>query len=450
MKKVSLKDFKAAMLAAEASGAVDKIEVPAQKPAKKINVFGKFFPKTPEGKKAFWKPILRRYNITSKKLEAYAVRYAVDRGWLNPEEAAEQPYSWSGNVTPGIDNLSLSLGLEKNSLRNSGWGFCYLGDEEDVSESRKADRYLAVAQFLGFMIALESTNEEGKLNYPALAAIQRRARSGRGHNSPATGKFVHQYNAVRYKMNKGEKSPGALERKIWAVKEAALKKHRVHISFEMALEAIGVVGLHAVSKAATVAYALKLGGASYEYWSEDFSPFRTYKEAREFVVNVITARKSEAVVLDEVETYLIDEPQKKGAIMAQKAVWFHKPEYRGARAHWVIGTVFQHPVEGSFHTKKGWEMALYTFRERKKLRLESAGLTELTHPDKGILVYLQDSYDAGNCIPGTTEWLNRVGFSGKKILPLWQVYEAAVKSGNQLAMNVVKKVVAEVTTKEVA
>ena len=65
-------------------------------------------------------------------------------------------------------------------------------------------------------------------------------------------------------------------------------------------------------------------------------------------------------------------------------------------------------------------------------------------PDAGLLVTLQDSYNAGNCEVGTKQFANKYNFENKKIVPLYELYEAAIESKNELAMNVVKKVVAEV------
>ncbi len=217
--------------------------------------------------------------VSERRARRYLVRNALDTGILDREDGlVETILSWEDGkdkVDSLVDLISKRVGLETNSLRNSGWGWVYL-TERQVDQTERVEHYKGLAQFLGFINAVEnSVNEQGRPSYPALRAINARARSGRGHNSPATGRFVHEYGAVTHRMNRGGKSPGALERKVWAVKEAALTKHGKRISFEMALEAISVTGLR-TSKAATVAVAQCYG----------YSP-RSFREAREIVTSLI-------------------------------------------------------------------------------------------------------------------------------------------------------------------
>ncbi len=96
--------------------------------------------------------------------------------------------------------------------------------------------------------------------------------------------------------------------------------------------------------------------------------------------------------------------------------------------------------------------AVDAFEKRAAAKVLQQEVEEVAIPEKGVLVYLQDSYAVGNCQVGAEAWMREMGFSGKKIVPLHEVHAAAEASNNNLARNVVKFVVAKylAANKEVA
>ncbi|MCF6330979.1 MAG: hypothetical protein L3I99_05470 [Sulfurimonas sp.] len=206
--------------------------------------------------------------VNKLRLDEYAVRYAHAKGMIEGDLISLiKPHEgiWGGTQLEGIRELSSALGMEDNSLYNGAWGFSFKGRSYDLTNDEKSLQYLAIAQYVSFLDSvMNDKNEKGKDKYPALKGIQTRAYSGRGHNSPATGLFIGASKALRFKMNGGAKSPGKLERMIWAVKEKALSKHKIKVSFEDALVGIGIGGMN-VSKSATCAAANKLGVVGNRY-----------------------------------------------------------------------------------------------------------------------------------------------------------------------------------------
>ena len=87
-----------------------------------------------------------------------------------------------------------------------------------------------------------------------------------------------------------------------------------------------------------------------------------------------------------------------------------------------------------------WRDALSAFRQRRAQRLAEEKLEELIDGKLGFcpLIHVEDSYDAGNCTPGTETWMKQVGLSGRKLAPLSEVYQLAKETGERLAINAVK------------
>lgn len=233
----------------------------------------------------------RRFKMDYKILDKFLVKLGVKWGIITPEEANEYNWSMGGNAVYGIDALSDNLGLEANTLRNS---FYPKGAyKDDYNKAEVSLVYSKLSQWLGFMAAIYSIDGPDDDNlkpvYPALCSINNRALSGNGHNSPATGIFVHEYHVVTLK---GILNPGYLERKIWAVKEAALRKHNVHVRFEDALHALGLPGCSNVGKSATAAVAIKMQKNKRGLYTD----LRSYREAREFLVGYLLAKKANNIL----------------------------------------------------------------------------------------------------------------------------------------------------------
>lgn len=412
--------------------------------AEKIEVVGVFTPKTQEAQEALE---LQMPEFDGAGIEEDTTT-CEPTAWYSRDTFLAELFRFlskrKGDLIEDERTLGTYLGVEPNWFRNTyvfsglnlqgGRGERILISKADemFGELRRVASNMELVMQYGFSLVGENEDETApwRHSYPALRSIALRALSGRGANSPATGKALPEYKGFF------NNSVAKVERTIWAVKETALTKHNIKISFELALEAISIVGVRAVSKAATVAFALKLGAY-----------VRSYRDARDFVVSYLTAKSNDDVkVIDGVESFGHVKVFEKGAITGfscfVKEVWDRKP-------HYAPGFVFVHKVEGSYHeqnnnNKYSLERALQAFKERKAQRLSQLEIEAAIAQESGVLVYLQDSYNAGNCVAGTEDWMRNQGFSGQKLVPLYKVYEAAISSNNQLAMNVVKKVVAEV------
>ncbi|HIP21558.1 MAG TPA: hypothetical protein EYG72_01180 [Candidatus Pacebacteria bacterium] len=106
------------------------------------------------------------------------------------------------------------------------------------------------------------------------------------------------------------------------------------------------------------------------------------------------------------------------------------------------GEVYQTSKWESPTFRKALESAVSAFSKRAVAKLSQQEVDDVVGPDKGVLVFLQDSYAVGNCQSGTEAWIRDNGVT-EKVAPLWKIHEAAEKSDNNLARNVVKAVAAE-------
>jgi hypothetical protein len=275
--------------------------------------------------------------------------------------------------------------------------------------------------------------------YPALYAIQTRAFSGRGTNSPASGATLIRYRFVKRMFEKGYMSPGFIEVRVWRVVKAAKAKHGKRISFEAALYGLGVTSQ--IGKAATVAVAAHLkyskGRLPSDLIRYNSDGFRTYKEARDFLVKLLTIPSQD---FDGVKTKILSSVKKVGKINVERALILIDSVHE---KRWDEGFIAIHPILGSYHSwpaahnnlKEFLKHTLWAFKARKENMAKIETFKEVMDPDKGILVFLEDSYKAGNCQPGTQAWMKEHGLEGQKIVPLYRLVELA--KYNELAMNVV-------------
>lgn len=212
-----------------------------------------------------------------------------------------------------IDQIALDCLLEHNTLRNT-----YPNPLRG-----KAESYENVAKFLGMIVhvgrawrekgsnglyyGLEKPEVEGAElipAYPLLRAIQERSLSGRGFNSPKTRMPFFNYDVFRRTTN-----IGLVERRCWAVIEYARQRFGVRVSFEDALEAVGVslqpnkatiwaVANHYYKKACTIKY--------YYDWGPVFGleQPKTYAQAREFLTELKLVNRSKTWA-DNAQTYAI-------------------------------------------------------------------------------------------------------------------------------------------------
>ena len=209
----------------------------------------------------------------------------------DPKTEEERGYGFVDD----IDCLAVFCNLEHNTLRNT-----YPNSLKGRPES-----YENVARFLGMIIhvgrawrekgsnglyyGLEKPEVEGVElvpAYPLLRAIQERSLSGRGFNSPKTRMPFFNYDVFRRTTN-----IGLVERRCWAVIEYARQRFGVRVSFEDALEAVGVslqpnkatifaVASHYWRRACTVRYYYDWGSVL------GFEAPKTYAQAREFLTEL--------------------------------------------------------------------------------------------------------------------------------------------------------------------
>ncbi|MEA3453609.1 MAG: hypothetical protein U9R12_01620 [Candidatus Caldatribacteriota bacterium] len=365
----------------------------------KIIVVGTFIPKTGEGRNAFWAPDggMKRYR------DSYA-KYYIDsfKSVFGLEDGSS------------IDDVSYHLGLEGNELRiclpiNSG-GRIYLSPEED-------DRNMSVVRrTFGYLVAVK------KGGYPALDAVAA-SKVGRGYNSPNRG-------VTLLTLARGSRcfNPGKLNRAVYAAREAARVKHGYRCSLRTAARAVEVVGVRSPGKAATVAYSSALG------LDEPVS----YRAARDFVVEVLLAKRRGFKDIDGVPTSL-RRRESKGSLKRYEAIWLEAGWRHVKGFLFVIG-------EDSFHMphshgwgrgKSGWSQAIRVLKSRREFRKENLKIENMFSKDSCHLIYMSDSLAAGNCEVGTREFMRKHGLEGQ-IAPLEQVYKIAL-GGNNLAMNAVKE-----------
>ena len=418
------------------------------------------------------------WNFTTKMAELYLCQLAEKAEILSFEA-----HGTTLNTFPRmqwLDEISNYWKLESNTLRNSGWGFCYLGDEEDLTRDEVAGRYLQVARFFGFMQTL--VHGEGLV---ALRTINARAFSGWGHNSPRTGKFVHEYNIVRFSKGKYS-SPYKLEKMIWATKEKALTKHGIKISFEQALEALGVT--KSTSKAATVAAYNKLG------LFRDFGSCKSYRHARDSMVAYYQDKaeaKAEVFVIkgkdklfqygyrmggrytilfDRVDWYNIENPIQPVEAVYDNGLISHNwrnvtiKDWQKARLdklhdQWSY-RISEHTVKGmkldkirvlgvgnmyNLHSPLGVIQGhsvreCFTLYSKRLVAESSLDLAEVA-PKSNCYLYFTDSEEVGNCSVGTKAMMKQLGISeDTKIIAvpkLWDLAESKGVANNTLLRNAI-------------
>jgi hypothetical protein len=263
----------------------------------------------------------------------------------------------------------------------------------------------------------------------ALASIGKRSNNGRGYNGLSTGKQLIDYKAF------SNNSIRRIENRIWSTRDVGIARHNIVLSFENILEAIGIVGVTcSVGKLAMVAYSIRIG----------YSP-KSYRDARECVIAYINRGKltNTSGILRFGEKFLY----KKGNIYVY-SVYTIIPMYVKGKTLKSTERVFmvKHIVYGTYYSTLEENIikeAVVEFRRRRKCNSVDDIILKAVDKDSGVLCHIQDSFDVNNCVDGTYAWANAVGMYGMKVVPLYRLYEAAVDSGEVLAMNVVRKIANE-------
>lgn len=357
----------------------------------------------------------------------WLINKAADMGFMDtPEFAKDSPASIFS-----VDNVAEAILLRHNEIRNSNLCF-WDGGYTEVSMELADAIFERSRRVLGIADAFIPKKGE-RSAYPALFGFARQAvRDGMGANS-----YAADHNGSWYKLIQRTHcwNPGKLERSLWAARESYNKKFPSqgnHVSWLVLGRALYVVGVNSPSKTAIVARAIQLG------WDRNGH----YGNARDFLVYAIMAEQK-ATEVDGVETYTIKEVANKGAIRIREAL---VRSYRGWG--WEHQFLFIHQIEGSYHYRGNridrwaWKEALKAFKSRRKDRMSDEDLeVAVNATDRCHLIWVEDSMDAGNCIPGTEAWMERHGIRGRKFVSLKEVYKVAKREGNPLALNAVKEAV---------
>ena len=345
-------------------------------------------------------------------------------------------------------------------MRNSWWGFCYLGDKKLVGQEISS-RYRDVARIFGFMYSI--AKDESLF---ALRAINKKALSGRGHNSPATGDFVHEYRLVRFSKGKYN-SPYKIEKMIWATVKKAYTKHKIKISFEMALSALGIT--KNTSKAATVATYKKLG------LERDFGTCKSFRQGREaLTVYYIAKAKAKAkgltsfILKNETKefrfSYRMDGSysvvDSKGTDLYKERIILegHTPEElvkyspllkgeleKMTETDWELtlkskprqlaqGTLVKiKTLTGVWYTLNG-KITARTLRDCiKSYEIELETQEEIAKLGKEALasnryLFIEDSYTVKNCIEGTKQFMSSLGIPSEALtIPIRKIWKLATE-----------------------
>ena len=259
----------------------------------------------------------------------------------------------------------------------------------------------AVTQLAGWLKA--------STDLPGTRRVIKFTQSGNGMGSPYTTVNL-------WELVSKNPSPGGFERRVWKVRRRAQQiLSGWHGDLQPSWTAIAraLVVTRNVGKAALIAAAGTL---------KNNSEWRlSYSEARYFLTEMRSARFPVADNSDGVKARREVEPKlrKLGC-----AVYLtrRQDEFGRLSLAWLVKR-----GDRSFHTD-GWSAhhalkeALAAWKERARLEREEADLVGFLQGDEGYmpLVYLEHSYRAGNCVPGTAEWIRKKGWSGRKLIPaMW-------------------------------
>ncbi len=262
---------------------------------------------------------------------------------------------------------------------------------------------------------------------PALRKVLVRGMSPNGVNSPYTEVYPDW-------MFKRFPSPHKLEKLLWATRERAegiLKRwgngyHPSWVDIYHFLEKTERVG-----KAAIIAVAKTLTSRKY---------FRFYRDARDFLTQLAIARREWVKdTSDGVEILRSPEPvYTKLGISVYRALYQTRygKYYFGSTAISKSGETYHHAYAD--HPESVLRDAIRSWKRRRELESQNREIVDFVNGARGYcpLVTVEDSYAAGNCVPGTQAWMREHGFVGdifpaKALLPYIE---------NNLVLNVLKQV----------
>lgn len=260
----------------------------------------------------------------------------------------------------------------------------------------------------------------------------KRTQSHRGQGSPAT-KFDLWEMAARWP------SPGKLERQVRAVRDRANAILRGYAGTPRVSHkgvALSLMAHRDVGKAAVIAVAITLGleANSYRVARESLIAFHEHPVVREddgvhvrASVYPIYGEETEAGLNEVFPVYYRQEGQvgyyKRGLIVVRGDRTFH---VEGSAWRWRNDCA--NAVE---QARKAWLDQDYLREEAERARLAAEAQAKAQEAHRAELVSFldgsmtgacplitrEDSYQAGNCRPGTEEWVLRRGWRTREFIP---------------------------------
>lgn len=317
----------------------------------------------------------------------------TDRSWARGMQYGPIPYNFA---TPGHTPWR-------------GWDF-YNSRKSTLRMERghgeaAIDGYLRTAGFL-------RACAEGK--FPALKKVLEKTQ-GNGANSPYTLFTVFE---LALKL----RSPGRAERMLWKVRhraEAILTAYEGYENPSWKSVALGLLAQsRSVGKAAVMAVAGTISGRIFSH----------YREAREWLVDFHLCKVVETsdgvVARREIEPRL----QKMRVAVYRIAMPLKSKSDRqvGIRCAWLVrsesGRTYHHEYGEAADALRA---AVTAWKRQDELTARNADLIGfLQGEETGYcpLVTYGDSYQAGNCRPGTKSWLSRQGWANRDFIPgVWLI-----------------------------
>lgn len=236
----------------------------------------------------------------------------------------------------------------------------------------------------------------------ALSRVIEKTQSSRGMWSPRT--TIHLWDFAEK-----HSSPGALERKLWAVRNRA---DAILSAYAGEKKPAWWAIAHAISvtdqagKAAVIAVASTLSGEH----------FRMYRDARQWLVDLHLCKEQDES--DGVIARCESEPR-----LVKCGVSVYRIAIDGKfqiEMQWLVRT-----AEGrTYHSQWGGprealQDALRAWKCQDELAAKDADLVGFLNGNHGYcpLVVREDSYQAGNCSSGTEAWLRERGWYERKFIP---------------------------------
>lgn len=353
--------------------------------------------------------------------------------WNLNNQGSWLPYAWGRKhlrpepkvvLNPKVQNQALALALSE-SLGMVPPASTVEHQEEIRVFQPSTDPVEEAARLAGFI--------RHAADFPTLVRLIKRTTSVRGVGSPYTTMDIASV-ARRW-------TPGAAERQLRKVMARA-NEILVSMGLRVSWQALGWVlesGPKPVGKAALVAASATLRGGSYGAC--------TYKDARSWMADNCRTIHSVESCEDGIESFGPAEPtMEKGGFRVWKQTWNSTKPFR-REAGWLVTS----PSNESYHaltprkverycaTLQAWvevdparaalEEAIRAFKQRRKAESEAGLPRNVT-----VLVTREDSWESGNCRPGTARFASDRGWDRRWYVPA----EWLIRTGDRLAANAAK------------